>query len=547
MRPGIEQFAQLYGLLAVLLRGAVLIFQTLTVGGIVFLLAVVWPARQEGELVGEATLRWIQRWAWALSTTIGLYVCLDGLVLMESSGLTVSEIVGANFVAAGILGAGASLAVAILATKSRFHQRFDLLVPAIFILTASTMTSHSMARLEHRPLLALLTALHQGATAAWIGGLPYLLIALRYAPGAVTKQISARFSRLAMLSVSVLVGAGVALAFVYVRSANAVYGTTYGFMVTAKVVLFGLLLALGGLNFRLIRRTPVFFLASLRRFGEAEIGIGFATVLLAASLTSLPPAVDTPQQSLQATAILARLAPHLPQVNAAPLRQFLLVSKMVSPEAANPASGVSDSAVRQQSWADSSAQEQRWMDDPHHWAALVVFPVGLLAFLARTKRGRWAQNWPLLFVGLGLVLLLLADEQYWPLGHVSFWSSFLDPVVLPHRIIEALIGIFGVFEWRVQTGRAVSAKVGLVFPMLMAVSSALLLTHVHSVANAGIQQDLIPEFSHLAVAILGTLAGWSRWLELRLPSEDRTSRVMSWIWPACILVVGMVLAVYRES
>lgn len=187
------------------------------------------------------------------------------------------------------------------------------------------------------------------------------------------------------------------------------------------------------------------------------------------------------------------------------------------------------------------------MDDPHHWAALVVFLVGLLAFLARTKRGRWAQNWPLLFLGLGLVLLLLADEQYWPLGHMSFWTSFVDPVVLPHRLIEALIGIFGVFEWRVQTGRMVSAKVGLVFPMLMAVSSSLLLTHVHSVANAGTQQDLIPEFSHLAVAILGTVAGWSRWLELRLPSEDRTRRVMPWIWPVCILLVGVVLAVYRES
>jgi copper resistance protein D len=542
-----EQFVELYGLLAVFLRGAVLIFQTLTIGGIVFLLVVVLPARQEGQPVGENTLRWIQRWAWALSATVGLYVCLDGLVLSESSGLTVSEIVGANFVAAGILGAGASLAVAILATKSRFQRRFDLLVPTIFILAASTMTSHSIARLEHRPLLALLTALHQGATAAWIGGLPYLLIALRYAPDSVAKQIGARFSRLAMLSVSVLVGAGVALAFVYLGSANAVYVTTYGFMVTAKLVLFGLLLALGGLNFRLIRRTPVFFLASLQRFGEAEIGIGFATVLLAASLTSLPPAADTPQQSLQATAILARLVPHLPQVNAAPLRQFLLVSKMVSSEAANPTAGVGDSAVLQQPRADSSAQEPRWMDDPHHWAALIVFPVGLLAFLARTKRGRWAQNWPLLFVGLGLVLLLLADEQYWPLGHVSFWSSFVDPVVLPHRIIEALIGIFGVFEWRVQTGRVASAKVGLVFPMLMAVSSALLLTHVHSVANAGIQQDLIPEFSHLAVAILGTLAGWSRWLELRLPSEDRTRRVMPWIWPVCILLVGVVLAIYRES
>jgi putative copper resistance protein D len=257
--------------------------------------------------------------------------------------------------------------------------------------------------------------------------------------------------------------------------------------------------------------------------------------------------VDTPQQPLQTRAILARIVLHWLPASAAPVQKLLRVSTRALPEAAKPVSEVADPTVPQQSSENPSLPEQGWMDDPHHWAALVVILVGLLAFLSRTKRGRWAQNWPLLFVGLGLVLLFLSDEQYWPLGKGSFWSSFVDPIVLPHRIIEALIGIFGVFEWRVQTGRVISAKVSLVFPILMAVSSALLLTHVHGTATAGLQSELIPEFSHVTVAILGTVAGWSRWLELRLPSEDRIRRVMPWIWPVCMLLVGLVLAVYRES
>lgn len=185
------------------------------------------------------------------------------------------------------------------------------------------------------------------------------------------------------------------------------------------------------------------------------------------------------------------------------------------------------------------------MDDPHHWAALVVLPIGLLALLGRSKRFRYAQNWPLLFPALGLVLMLMSDSQYWPLGPDSFWSSFLDPVVLPHRIIEVLIAVFGIFEWKVQTQRVTSAKTSLVFPSLVAFSGALLLAHAHNAADSQLQEELMAEASHISIAVFGIAGGWSRWLELRLPSGDRTRRVMSWIWPVCFLVVGILLAYFR--
>jgi putative copper resistance protein D len=41
------------------------------------------------------------------------------------------------------------------------------------------------------------------------------------------------------------------------------------------------------------------------------------------------------------------------------------------------------------------------------------------------------------------------------------------------------------------------------------------------------------------------VAGWGRWLELRLP--DPAGRAPSRIWPLAFTLVGVVLVFYRES
>src|SRR5207249_7730413 len=82
---------------------------------------------------------------------------------------------------------------------------------------------------------------------------------------------------------------------------------------TAPWILFGLLLFLGALNFQLVRHGEASsILASLKRFGEAEIGIGITVILVAASLTSLPPAVDLLQDRVPASEVFARMTPRLP-------------------------------------------------------------------------------------------------------------------------------------------------------------------------------------------------------------------------------------------
>jgi len=41
------------------------------------------------------------------------------------------------------------------------------------------------------------------------------------------------------------------------------------------------------------------------------------------------------------------------------------------------------------------------------------------------------------------------------------------------------------------------------------------------------------------------VAGWSRWLELRL--KGRVSAVAGWVWPSCFVVIGLLLVFYREA
>ncbi len=144
-----------------------------------------------------------------------------------------------------------------------------------------------------------------------------------------------------------------------------------------------------------------------------------------------------------------------------------------------------------------------------------------------------------------MFLFFRADPEAWPLGPRGFWESWLNPEDLQHRFFVLLIVAFAVFEWRVETGRIAARWPALVFPGVCALAGAALLTHSHSFGN--VKEELLAELSHTPIAIAGVLAGWSRWLEIRLPGGDRTKPWLSWIWPVCFILVGAVLLNYREA
>jgi putative copper resistance protein D len=106
-----------------------------------------------------------------------------------------------------------------------------------------------------------------------------------------------------------------------------------------------------------------------------------------------------------------------------------------------------------------------------------------------------------------------------------------------------MIVAFTVFEWSVQTSRTTSQRARLVFPLICAFGGALLLTHAHSLGNP--KEEFLAELSHLPLAILAVVAGWSRWLEVRL--APRSPENPAYIWPICFALIGLVLLNYREA
>jgi putative copper resistance protein D len=52
------------------------------------------------------------------------------------------------------------------------------------------------------------------------------------------------------------------------------------------------------------------------------------------------------------------------------------------------------------------------------------------------------------------------------------------------------------------------------------------------------------EVTHLPLAVVGIVVGWSRWLELRLP--ERGGAMAGRVWAPCLALIGLLLLFYRE-
>ncbi|MFZ0703982.1 MAG: CopD family protein [Candidatus Korobacteraceae bacterium] len=539
-----RQLVDLFEFLSVILRAGTLVFQSLLLGGVLFILWVSRnvpgdPAQRQRVETGSWTLLRIS--ILGLIVIQGLYLFVDSSVLMASAEIGFGDVVGANFFISGSVVLGAALVALIISVSRSKLSSWALIAPAIVVMAASLMTNHAASRLEGRPLLVALTATHEIATGFWIGGLPYLVLALfRDKDSSARFYVTERFSRLALISVILIVVSGLTMSVVYIGSWQAILGTAYGVMVLAKAVMLGVLVLLGGINFLMLRnmsRDQV--MPRLRRLIEAEVGIGITVILTAASLTSQPPAVDQPNDIVSFHQIVQRFRPTLPR---------LTYSRV---EAATPAARQSDESAAQQPIAynaDGELISARMVANSmeseanHHWMGVLVLGMGVLALLARTGKAPWAEYWPLLLIGIAVFIILQADSECWPMGWKSVGACFADPEVFQHRMAALVCIGFAIFELRVRKRQRDNDPMALVFPLMCAAGGAVLLTHQHAIAN--VKENLLVELTHVPMGVLAVFAGWARWLELRLPAENR--KIPSWVWPVCFVLIGAGLLNYRE-
>lgn len=538
-----QLFIEIYGFLSVTLRGFILTAQSLTLGGLGFLLLPTPPAAQIGD-AATARARHLMFWS-ATALCIGEFLAAVALAVMLDGtlNLPLNQLLGADAVRIDLLAAGFAGVVAVLARAPGEHLRAAALA-GVALLSTQVGATHAASRLDHAAGLYVAEFAHMLGVALWIGGIPYFLFALKEAEAGRRRYIVQRFSLMSIAAVSMLLGAGVFMAVDYVGDPAALYGASYGVMLSAKVALLSGLLLLGGMNFltgRSLKLDPQGSTLRLRRFAEVEIGIGLTALFCAASLTSLPPARDLPNDRASLTEVIERVEPRWPPLLESPDHASLSTSQPRVINSATPrAYGAGETAA-----PPHNAEDIAWSEYNHHWAGLFVLTMGLLALAEHNRRlAPIARHWPLTFLGLAAFLFLRADEEVWPLGHLGLIESLRDPEIAQHRLMIVLIILFGLFEWRVRLGRLKAAFAPYVFPLTTAIAAAFLLTHSHGLANP--KEEMLIEITHTPLALVGVAAGWSRWLELRL-DDGPARRVASFIWPIAFVMAGLLLLFYREA
>lgn len=544
----------LFGYLSIVIHGFTVTAQSIALGSVFFLVLLARPLAGRLGAAGPATLAGTVRIAfWSAAALVvceAATIALQAAVLVGTLDLSLAQVLGANFAVAGLVKtAAAGLIALLLAARNVRAPAGALVLLAVVELGAATLGTHAAARLEDRGILLLVTFLHQIGAALWIGGIPCFLLALsRLRSGADNLLVGARFSKISMAGVGCILVSGVTMGVFYIGDLPGVYGTAYGVMVGAKAVMFGMLLALGGMNFLLVerlRRDPATSVIRLRRFAEVELGIGLAIFFAAASLTSVPPAVDLSADRVTFAEIVERNAPVMPRLVspdhdslALPALQAQLDAEAAKNKEKPPAANIPGSGEL----PPRNAADIAWSEYNHHWAGLFVVAIGILALLNQAGL-KWARHWPLLFGGLAVFLFLRSDPEVWPLGEQPFWASLRDVEVFQHRIFVLLIVAFAWFEWRVRAQGWGDRRAALVFPLICAGGGILLLTHSHAIAN--VKEQLLIEITHTPLALAAIMAGWARWLELRLPPPG--SRIAGWVWPVCLVLVGLILLDYREA
>ena len=543
------------------LGGLILIGYALVVGSLLWSAVVlkVWSGQPAaGPAIVRRAVAVLRFGAIALGLMQGAKLIIKGLVLWGVLGeLPMEAYLGTPQFQAGLVRFLLALGIAGLGGRLLREpgnlRHWNLLVGlGVPLVIAGAWLVHAVGRFEHREPLMLLTILHQFAAAVWVGGVAQLLglwhlrrqtgEALEFWPSAIV-----RFGVLGASSVILLVLTGLPLAYVYVASWQGLLGTGYGSLVSTKLVLLCAALGFAYLNRRagrqwLAERQTKALTRKVPHYIEAEAFILVGILFIAATLSSQPPSEDlVGNRELTATVseVAQMFVPRLPKLHS-PSHEQLLAGEAGRVAVVNKVPSV-------------AATE--WSDYNHNVAGLFLTVMGLVAMLSYlpAPRFRWANYWPLGFVGLSIFLFFRSDAETWPLGPIGFWeSTFGNGEVFQHRIATLLAFALGVLEIRART-RPDSRKLRYLFPVLCAFGGILLLTHAH--AQFELKSEFLIQSTHTTMGLLAVFMASGRWLELRLAAAqgeghrgmaDRESRIAGLAAIFSMFLIGNIMMYYRE-
>ena len=139
---------------------------------------------------------------------------------------------------------------------------------------------------------------HLVAVGAWVGGLVWLLLALRRGDPGRGRGLARRFSRVAAVTLAVVGVTGTLRALDEVGAWGRLVDTSFGVALLVKIGLFVALAAVGARSrFRHVPKAGAAHAGGLHRTVRVEVVIGAAVLGAAAVLTGLPPSASLAEAS----------------------------------------------------------------------------------------------------------------------------------------------------------------------------------------------------------------------------------------------------------
>jgi copper transport protein len=267
--------------------------------GAVLILALLWPQRLSR--TAPARVIWLGAGLIALATILELalqvpYVAGGGLG--DIRGTDLREVLSSQYGAAhlirlGVLGAALVLIRPVVRGKGWGADRVLLAVLGTIGVATWSISGHPSA--SPVPMVTVVSDMvHIASMSIWLGGLVMLIVFLLPKANAVELgAIVPVWSRWALYAVGALVLTGTAQALVEVGTFSALFTTTYGLVIIAKVTLVAGVIAVAAVSRRIVTAIAAHTEGSsgrLRRLVIIEAAIAAAILGITSVLVQLTPA-----------------------------------------------------------------------------------------------------------------------------------------------------------------------------------------------------------------------------------------------------------------
>jgi len=404
----------------------------------------------------------------------------------------------------------------------------------------TSLVSHAAAQPGNRTLAIAAQIAHITTAALWMGILLHLFVARRLmfadatiARAAFIAEIVRRFSPIALVTTSLLGLTGIVAAYRYLNTVEALFTSPYGLTLVVKLTLLAPAIYAGFVNFKYIRPKLLEIaankstdapgvLAWFSRTLELEVTAGVLVITVAGILGSVSPPGDDGSQRLNTAQGQIFLVPHKPNTS--------IAGWDTPDDPRGPTIG-----------------DLRYSEFTHNCSGMAVCLLGIAWFVQSMggRTGLWGGRFAaLVLLPFGCFIAIAANPELWLLHLVSPLEIFTNPILLEHQLGALMVFIIAWLTWRDQKNPEEKRPLGYPLPIIMIVGSLLLLGHAHSTSSIPDDLTNLINVQHAIFGAFGLFAGATRLLMLRglIPA-----RIAKYIWPACVIGLGIFMAFfYRE-